>query len=322
MQEDDAIGEQMPVIDGLHRQFDTPGLDPGQIEHLVDQFKQMATGLEDFIHILATVFIQAAVDFQQLGKADDRIHWRAQFVTHAREEFRLGPIGLVRLAHGLLQLLLTDDFLATVLKNIETVLQLAATRIDNRIAIIATDEFAAVLAPCTQVTAPAVTAPITGGDFGERFFLPRRQPPAEVATPHLVGGIAEQTLVSRIDIDDAAGMVGHANRLLAGFDQATENLQLAMLGRISLAFLATTAQLRQQRGQQSVEPGARIFDPPPIEQAHAQAGKIAADQQQQFLSSTLAQFVFHQQQIGRVEGDTCRRIQGLRADPEIDLRAT
>ena len=87
-------------IDALHqfgerivgqRQRELPGLDLGEVEHVVDQPEQMlAVGLHPLQHA-AHFFRRFAVDAveDQFGVAEDGVERRAQLVAHIGEELRL-----------------------------------------------------------------------------------------------------------------------------------------------------------------------------------------------------------------------------------------
>ncbi len=72
------------------------GLDPRQIEDLVDQVEQMLAAIVDVLRI---GFVGRVLDRPEyfgahhLGKAQDRIQRRAQFMAHIGQEFRFRQIG-------------------------------------------------------------------------------------------------------------------------------------------------------------------------------------------------------------------------------------
>ena len=69
---------------------DSPALDFGQVEDAVDQLEQRVAVADDGAQV--TPLLVAEVGFhQQIGHPEDRVHRRANFVRHARQEFGLGP---------------------------------------------------------------------------------------------------------------------------------------------------------------------------------------------------------------------------------------
>ena len=99
------------LMDRAARQFDFQfaGFDLGQIENIVDQLQQMlAAGMnrvEKFQPFGFAVFIAAA---KNIGETEDRVHRRADFMAHPRQEFALGAVGLIGRLLGFAQL----DFLS------------------------------------------------------------------------------------------------------------------------------------------------------------------------------------------------------------------
>ena len=87
------------------------------IRNLVDQVQQMGAAEMDVGDVGA---VMRVVDrphhpfFHDLGKADDRVERRAQFVAHRAEEFRFCAAGGVGLLLGLTQSRLVADPLADV----------------------------------------------------------------------------------------------------------------------------------------------------------------------------------------------------------------
>ena len=82
-------------IDPLQRHRQGPGLQTGQIQHLVDQSQQARSGGQDVIDRLALAEGQGfgrGVDAHQLREADDGVQRGAQFVAHGREEVGLDAV--------------------------------------------------------------------------------------------------------------------------------------------------------------------------------------------------------------------------------------
>ena len=94
------------IID-RHRQIE-PGyiqlhpsrLDFRQIQYVVYQQKQMASGGHDIAHVLVLFVVQLAEQLvgKDLGKADDCGQGSAQLVRHVGEKLRLMPVGGLDLA--------------------------------------------------------------------------------------------------------------------------------------------------------------------------------------------------------------------------------
>ncbi|MNE27925.1 hypothetical protein D3C80_1213490 [compost metagenome] len=82
-------------IDALHVQSQTPALDVGQVQHLVDQGQQPGAGGADLLQGLMLAMGQGLVRLvqaHQVGKTDDGVQRGAQFVAHAGQELGLGPV--------------------------------------------------------------------------------------------------------------------------------------------------------------------------------------------------------------------------------------
>ena len=89
----------------LRHEFESPGLDLRQVEHVADQAHQDLRALQHFFQIpdlaLRQQPLRLAVD--QAGEADDRVHRGAQLVRHIGQEFGLEPVCLLDLGVGVLQ---------------------------------------------------------------------------------------------------------------------------------------------------------------------------------------------------------------------------
>src|SRR5579884_4307975 len=70
-------------------QVDPPGFDPRKIQYVIDQRKQMMRSITYVTDIVRVGLRQRpfALFGEKIRKADDGIKWRAEFVTHARQEF-------------------------------------------------------------------------------------------------------------------------------------------------------------------------------------------------------------------------------------------
>ena len=91
-----------------HHQFEVAGLDPGDVEYLVDQIEQMTTGPQDVVHRLG-LLVGKLVHLQELGEAEDRIERRPQLVAHPGQKLALGPTGSFGRLPGITQPLFGQD---------------------------------------------------------------------------------------------------------------------------------------------------------------------------------------------------------------------
>ncbi len=80
------------------------GLSPGQIQDVVDQREQLATGFDDVVDVAGLLRVEGAEQLlpQHVREADDRIQRRAQLVTHVRDELGLVPADPIELGPGCL----------------------------------------------------------------------------------------------------------------------------------------------------------------------------------------------------------------------------
>ena len=82
-------------LDGMQLHF--AAFDLGQIEHVVDEIQQRASGRLNVPHITTLLFVQSlCVRQQHIAEAEDRIERRAQLVAHRREELVLEIVHLVQ----------------------------------------------------------------------------------------------------------------------------------------------------------------------------------------------------------------------------------
>ena len=86
------LADQHAEVDRAERQLERARFEAREVEHVVDQRKQVVAGSADVAELgeLRRVGRAAGLDLQQLGEAEHRIERRAQLVAHAREELRLG----------------------------------------------------------------------------------------------------------------------------------------------------------------------------------------------------------------------------------------
>jgi hypothetical protein len=80
-------------------------LDPGDVQHLVDQPEQVAAAVEHVGDALG-LLVGQVLQLQQLPEPEDGVERGAQLVAHLGEELALGPVGPLGVLLGLLQGLL------------------------------------------------------------------------------------------------------------------------------------------------------------------------------------------------------------------------
>ena len=90
---------------GHHGELEVSTLDPGDVEHLVDQVEEVAARPQDVVDAVG-LEDREIVQLQQLREAQDRVQWGAQLVAHAGEEVALGLAGFLGRLAGSLQSLL------------------------------------------------------------------------------------------------------------------------------------------------------------------------------------------------------------------------
>ena len=95
----DRLDEQVLQADRLERERELAGLDPRDVEQLGDQLEQVASRAQDLAHVVLLLAFQA-VQLEQLGEAEDRVHRRAQLVADPGEEVVLGPVRALRVLLG------------------------------------------------------------------------------------------------------------------------------------------------------------------------------------------------------------------------------
>ena len=80
----------------------TSGLDPRDIQHLVDETEEMPAGPEHVLHALALVRGKI-LDVQELSEPQDGVERRPQLMAHARQELALRPVRPISFEPGLLE---------------------------------------------------------------------------------------------------------------------------------------------------------------------------------------------------------------------------
>src|SRR5215210_2596412 len=88
----ETLLEHVMEADRLNREGDRSCLDAGDVQHLVDEAKQVMARFGYVIEALL-LFGFEAVHIEELGKAEDGVERCAQLVAHAREELAFRPVG-------------------------------------------------------------------------------------------------------------------------------------------------------------------------------------------------------------------------------------
>ena len=110
----------VPEIEGSDRQFDSPGFDLREVEHVVDDREQVLAGRVDLVQLIEGLEIVGILAFldEHLAVTEDCVQRSAQFVAHVRQERTLGAVGLLGQVFGVAQALasLGDPFLEVVVE--------------------------------------------------------------------------------------------------------------------------------------------------------------------------------------------------------------
>ena len=87
----DHLFDQRCELHGLRIEFKFPGFDLRQVEHLIDEAKQVSSGAVHALQRFLRLFRAEArcVGDHHLGKPDDGVERGAQLVAHAGDELRL-----------------------------------------------------------------------------------------------------------------------------------------------------------------------------------------------------------------------------------------
>ena len=89
----------------FHFHLEAPGLDPRQIQNVVDQIEQVPAAPERVAEQLDPLgFVHAESIDDQVQETDDRVERRPKLVRGVREELALHPVGGAQALHQLLQL--------------------------------------------------------------------------------------------------------------------------------------------------------------------------------------------------------------------------
>ena len=87
----DHLFDQRCELHGLRIEFKFPGFDLRQVEHLIDEAKQVSSGAVHALQRFLRLFRAEArsVGDHHLGKPNYGVERGAKFVAHARDELRL-----------------------------------------------------------------------------------------------------------------------------------------------------------------------------------------------------------------------------------------
>src|SRR5262249_25878791 len=87
----DDLVNQRSELHGLRVELELSGLDLRQVEHLVDEAKQVSPSAVHALQRLLRLFRAEArrIGDQHIGEPDDGVEWRAQLVAHAGGKLRL-----------------------------------------------------------------------------------------------------------------------------------------------------------------------------------------------------------------------------------------
>ncbi len=229
-------------VDRLGRELEAPGLDAGNIQNLIDEVKQVVSGLEDLIDALLPFFIKL-FHLKELSKAEDGIQRRTKLVAHAGEELALGPVRFLCLPLRSLGLVFG------LLKNLgggHPRADIADDADDQEIALGAhraeadlDRELAAVLAAPIQLEPHAHRPGTRRGGIGRAvvdMYLaePFGQQDLKRRAEELVPRVPEALLGLTVDEHDTAGAVDDDDRVRSRFEQPLE----PGLGRLGIDGLA------------------------------------------------------------------------------------
>ncbi len=237
--------EQLVQIERRAFQVDTPGLDLGKVENVVDDFQQRARGAIDLgDHVLRGAGQFAAL--KQVQHAQDGVHRRADFVAHVGQEIGLGLVGALGRIHCQAQLFFVQLLLGEIHRHAEIA--------DHLVVVVAQGaqgqqhrQAAPVMADVGPLAGVAATQ---AGERGDRFQRLRHRRTglfgqhvrallqfllldelAGLAPPdHLCRVVAQQLFGGRIEQrDEAAGIGGDDGVAGVRQDRALQHRELHQL---------------------------------------------------------------------------------------------
>ena len=97
--------DEFAQIEGKRVEAHLPGLDPGEVEDVVDDGQECVGASFDGGHVVALAIVEAGL-LEQLDHAHDAIHRSADLVAHVGQKDALGPGCLEGLVAGPPQLFL------------------------------------------------------------------------------------------------------------------------------------------------------------------------------------------------------------------------
>ena len=103
-----VLSKQRPQAEGGGLDPQPAGLDPRQVEDVVEQLQEGAGRFAGRVDVVADRGRKLFRE-RQVRHAQDRVHGRAQLVAHAGQELALGHVGRLRLGGPLLQRLHQAD---------------------------------------------------------------------------------------------------------------------------------------------------------------------------------------------------------------------
>ena len=101
------FGDQLARIELDHCQIETTGFDLRQIENVVDDPEQRLARPDEVLDELRLPLVERCRR-EQVGGAEDPVHWRAYLVAHRRQELRFGAVGSLLALHHLPDVVLHD----------------------------------------------------------------------------------------------------------------------------------------------------------------------------------------------------------------------
>lgn len=206
--EPDHLGQEVGHGDRFRRERHLPGLDPADVEDLIDELEQVPSALADVVQAVA-LFGGQLIHLEQLGEAENGVQGRPEFVAHPRQELALGEIrpmrlglgrpecGVGRLAHADVDDAGQDLGPVLALDGIES-------HLDRDLPTVAVQSVEIAVAPhgsgggVVQVAGPVGRMALAKA--GGQQHLHR-------LADHLLPGIAEQPLRLRVDEVDHAALV-------------------------------------------------------------------------------------------------------------------
>ena len=227
--------EHLAHIQRLQLELHAPGLDLGQVEHVIDQLQQITAGLVHDVGMLDLFGAEVAegVLFQLIAEDQNAVERRAQLMGHIGEKFRFIAVGQRQLlglfAQALLGLLARADVDDHRLhQHIVTAAQGRQPHFQRNqptLAMLAEQLAAAAHLPRLRRPLEALAQANMGVPQGIR------QEHFNRLAEHLITGVAKHLLGLAVDHDDHAVAVHQHNGIGRGFDHQAK----ALLGGLARA---------------------------------------------------------------------------------------